>query len=121
MVNRKVIWTFVALMGLYFLLRALRSIHILPALLSNYGTDLLFVPAMCLFALFFIHYLKGMQLIPTWMILLQTVLISIYFEWYLPNTCISPPCYVSDYGDVIAYFIGAILFIGFQDKLLVKK
>lgn len=108
-------------MTIYFCLRIFRQWDYLPDLLSNYGTDLLFVPAMCLFTLFFIIILKGKDnSIPTWMVLTQTLFISIYFEWYLPNQCDTPPCYVSDFGDVYAYFIGAIAFIFYQRSQFLK-
>lgn len=107
-------------MCLYAVLRLLRHWNILPELISNYGTDVLFVPAMCLFALIFILYFKGEHSIPFWMVVVQTLLISIYFEWYLPNNCTTPPCYIADLNDVIAYFLGAFLFIVLQKAYLFK-
>ncbi|MDG1657784.1 MAG: hypothetical protein P8M19_02240 [Crocinitomicaceae bacterium] len=79
-------------------------------------TDLLFVPAMASVSLFFVRIIKRDHkiLIGPLLLLVQTVLISFYFEWYLPNFDQNSHWYTSDMKDVIYYFIGAILYFGLQ-------
>lgn len=79
-------------------------------LFSGYFTDILFVPAMCTFALIFTRIIKRDTTLKVqwYLVVLITIAISYYFEYYLPfqpgNT------YISDGLDVVCYAIGAILF-----------
>jgi len=106
---------FVLLMLLYFVCRAMRSTFInLPSFFKNHFTDLLFVPTMCLFSLIILRFLKNDPsiTIPWYGVVMQTVLISYYFEIHLPSQPGNP--YVADFFDVIFYFLGAIFYIILQ-------
>lgn len=108
---------FVGLMTIYFIIRYLRvNIDGLPDFIRFYATDILFVPAMTCFALIFTRILKRDHtlMIPIYMVLIQTAIISLYFEWYLPTYKSKPGWYTSDWVDVIMYFIGAILYLTIQ-------
>lgn len=102
-------------MLMYFIARIIRwRFPDLSLMLSGYFTDLLFVPTMCAFSLIFTRIIKRNSTIKIdwYWILLLTVAISFYFEYYLPfqpgNT------YVSDFWDVVCYGIGAFIFILIQ-------
>lgn len=108
-------------MIVYFFIRYLRlNVEGLPAFIKFYATDVLFVPAMTCFALIFTRILKrnNKLLIPIYMIFIQTAVISVYFEWYLPTFKSKPGWYTSDWVDVIMYFLGAIAYIAIQQYSL---
>ncbi len=102
-------------MTLYFLVRW-AYIFGTTGILRWYLTDLLFVPAMCMFALILIRRLKNDRLIriPWYYVLLQVVAVSAYFEWYLPN---QDAKYTSDPIDIVMYFAGGFIFLIAQRKL----
>lgn len=103
------------IMLIYFLIRWIR-VDLENAFISYYFTDLLFVPAMCTFALIFTRMIKRNPswIVPLHFVLIQTALISIYFEWYLPTYYGRPGWYTSDFADVIMYFLGAVIFVVIQ-------
>ena len=107
---------FSVIMLSYLLTRYFRSTGALPSILSSHLTDVFFVPAMCLFALIFLRYFRrAPALLFSWhIVLLQTALISLYFEWYLPLQCRQEPCYVADWYDVWCYFSGALIYLIIQ-------
>ena len=112
---------FLGIMIVYFFIRYLRlNVEGLPAFIKFYATDVLFVPAMTCFALIFTRILKrnNKLLIPIYMIFIQTAVISVYFEWYLPTFKSKPGWYTSDWVDVIMYFLGAIAYIAIQQYSL---
>ncbi|PWL27666.1 MAG: hypothetical protein DCO96_10190 [Fluviicola sp. XM-24bin1] len=115
MVKHRDISVFAAIMALYFLVRWV-LIFGSTGVLRWYLTDLLFVPAMCLFGLILIRRLKNDReiLIPWYSVLLQVLLVSLYFEWYLPNQNVQ---YTSDPLDILMYFAGGIAFLLFQRRL----
>lgn len=111
---------FILIMLAYFLIRFLRSSHaVLPNFIRFHLTDLLFVPAMCLFALIILRFLRrdSSLTIPWFAVIIQVVHVSLYFEWYLPNH--SPPghLHVSDLIDVMMYAFGGVLFLLLQPFL----
>jgi hypothetical protein len=115
---------FVLLMSFYFLIRYLRTtVDDLPTFVRYHLTDLLFVPAMSLFALIIIRFIKrDSGLTIHWISVgVQVVLVSIYFEWYLPNNEPEGHIHVSDWMDCLMYVIGGILFLLFQPKLGAKN
>ncbi len=120
---KRPLYLFLITMLVYGLTRYLRQRWQLPVFFEFYFTDLLFVPAMCLFSLVFLRLLKRNPslTIPWHYVLFQTLLISLYFEWYLPVTCTNAPCYVSDMSDVICYFTGAGLFLLLQNSFLTNR
>ncbi len=102
---------FTVLMLLYCIARLVRwSFPEAFPLFSGYFTDILFVPAMCSFSLIFTRMIKrdATLKVKWYLILLITVAISYYFEYYLPfqpgNT------YISDCLDLVCYSIGAVLY-----------
>jgi hypothetical protein len=81
-----------------------------------YLTDLIFVPAMCTFALIAVRRIKkdSTAIIPARNIYLQILLVALYFEWYLPD---QDAKYTSDPWDIVMYIIGGFIFIGIQKRL----
>lgn len=115
MVKSRAILFFVSLMALYFLVRW-AYVFGDRGILRYYLTDLLFVPAMCTFGLIGVRILKRDKFLflEWWHVLTQVILVSWYFEWYLPK---SNPIYTGDLWDVVMYFLGGIIFLGIQRKL----
>ena len=115
MVKNRLEITFTLIMALYFVTRWIRPI-IDNSFVKHHLTDIYFVPAMCLFALFFVRKLKQNDRlqIPIHYIAIQVMLVAFYFEWYLPKYYGRPGWYTSDWMDVLMYIIGGILFIGLQ-------
>lgn len=74
---------------------------------------------MALFALMIGRWLKRDPTlkVSTSVVLLQTGIISVYFEWYLPYHSARSIEYTSDWLDVLMYFVGAILFLLIQKRL----
>lgn len=109
---------FIGLMSAYFLVRYIRSTFRTPDFIHYYLTDLLFVPAMATIALIVVRLLKRNPriVIDARLVFLQTALISVYFEWYLPTYSSKANWYTGDLWDVLTYFCGAILFIMLQRK-----
>lgn len=111
---------FVAIMFFYFLVRYIRIDADSPAhFVEFYLTDLLFVPAMSLFALIFVRMLKRdatIKISPL-LVFIQVVLVSIYFELYLPKMT----SYVSDPIDVLMYVLGGFIFLLLQRTTVVKN
>lgn len=108
---------FVFLMLFYFLIRYLRAtVPELPDFVRFYLTDLLFVPAMSLFALIVLRTIHRNSTITIhWLaVLTQVILISIYFEWYLPNNSPEGHLHVSDWIDCLMYTLGGSAFILIQ-------
>lgn len=83
-------------------------------------TDVLFVPAMCTFALILTRIFKqnNLLIIPWYYVLIQTLGIAIYFEWYLPNYPINGNQYTADIKDVYAYILGAVVYLFVQHRYL---
>lgn len=114
---------FAALMCLYFLTRFLRStIEHLPDFVRFHLTDLLFVPAMSLFALIILRFTRrNPSLMIHWLsIAVQVVIVSIYFEWYLPRHSPKGHIHIADPVDCLMYILGGVLFVVFQPFLTVK-
>ena len=84
-----------------------------------YFTDLLFVPSMCLFALIGVRIIKQNNeiKIPSKYVFIQTVLVSILFEYVLPITEKYAKQQTSDLKDVAMYFMGAIIYLQLQKRL----
>jgi len=120
MVKRKAYFWFGGIMAGYFIVRTLRTTcPELPDFVRFHLTDLLFVPAMSLFALILIRKIKKDDClrIPFWTVLLQVVLVSIYFEYYLPVFRSHVHPYTSDPIDVVMYFLGGFLFMALQWRI----
>jgi hypothetical protein len=117
MANRRIIISFFSLFGLYFIARFLRQNWAeAPLFLRFYFTDLLFVPTMCWSALFVVRWVKrnnSITISPV-LIFIQVILVSIYFEWYLPNYKSHLHPYTSDYWDVLMYGLGGLIFWWWQ-------
>jgi amino acid permease len=117
--NKKAILWFAGIMCVYFTARGLRLAVDLPDFFRFHLTDLLFVPAMSLFALILIRRFKkdeSLQ-IPRLTVFAQVVLISIFFEYYLPTYRSHIHPYTSDPVDVLMYFTGGVLFLVLQRKI----
>lgn len=114
---------FLLLMSVYFLIRYLRvSFPELPNFVRFHLTDLLFVPTMSLFALIIIRWIKRDQTITIrwWTIAFQVLVVSLYFEWYLPQNPPEGHIHVSDWIDILMYSIGGLSFIVSQPFLTSK-
>lgn len=107
-------------MSFYLLIRFLRvEVEGMPVFVQYYLTDFLFLPVLCLTALVVIRYLKrDTQLqIPVSYVFVQALIISLYFEWYLPAYPIGQNQYTGDIIDAGMYFSGALVYCIFQPKL----
>lgn len=107
-------------MIIYFAIRYIRiTFHDIPHFVRYYFTDLLFVPAMCLFALLVLRCLKRNRTltIPWFAVLIQVVLVSLYFEWYLPMYPPKGHTHVADVFDCLMYVLGGIGFLILQPYL----
>lgn len=111
---------FVLIMSTYFLVRYLRN-HFpdLPDFFRYHFTDLLFVPAMSLFALIVIRFMKrNAEITIHWLVVaVQVVIVTLYFEWYLPNNPPEGHIHVSDWVDCLMYALGGLSFIITQPLL----
>ncbi len=104
---------FIVIMATYFLIRYLRStVEHLHDFIRFHLTDLLFVPAMCLFALIILRFTRRTPelTIPWYSVMIQVAVVCFYFEWYLPNNTPKGHTHVADIVDCFMYFIGGILF-----------
>jgi hypothetical protein len=120
----KLTFWFFGFYGFYFLVRFIRTNWVdAPLFIKYYLTDLLFVPTMCLFALIIIRFLKrdNTITISPALIFTQIVLVSIYFEWYLPKYKSHIHPYTSDLWDVLMYILGGFLFWRLQKKFYSKN
>lgn len=106
-------------MVLYFIVKYVQP-FIDNTFIDGYFTDLLFVPAMSLFALIGVRFIKrdNTITIPMHLILLQTILVGIYFELYLPTQEAITGNYTSDPIDVIFYLNGAVIYYLVQTNYL---
>lgn len=111
---------FCGIMFLYFIVRFIRIVFPnAPDFVRFHLTDLLFIPAMALFALIFIRIIKRNDKlkISPFLLFFQTGLIALYFEFYLPFYSPRATEYTSDMIDILMYFLGAILFLLLQKRL----
>ena len=106
-------------MVLYFIVKYVQP-FIDNTFIDGYFTDLLFVPAMSLFALIGVRFIKrdNTITIPLHLILLQTLLVGMYFELYLPTQEAITGNYTSDPIDVLMYILGGGLFFVLQRQFL---
>ena len=108
---------FALIMLAYVVVRVIRArVPDLSPFIRYYLTDLLFVPAMGLFALIVIRWQRkdARLLIPWYAIAVQVVLVSMYFEWYLPRNTPEGHLHVTDTVDCLMYACGGVLFFGLQ-------
>ena len=107
-------------MTVYFIVRFIRIVFPeSPDFIRYHLTDLLFIPAMSLFALIFGRFIKNdntLKISPV-LLFIQTSLVALYFEVYLPYYSPRASEYTSDFVDVIMYGIGALLFLILQKRL----
>lgn len=117
--KRKLIFWFLGFMTLYFITRYLRTEYPgLPSFFKYQFTDLLFVPTMCIFALMVVRWLKRDQTITIsiGLVALQVILVSYYFEVYLPNYKSHIHPYTFDVWDMVMYVLGGFFFLLLQRK-----
>lgn len=120
MVKYRIYGYFIVTMILYFIVRFIRILFPeAPSFIRFYLTDVMFVPAMALFGLIFVRFIKNDHTLKISPILLffQTILIALYFELYLPYYSSRALQYTSDLWDVLMYFVGAIIFLFLQKRL----
>lgn len=115
MVRSRATYLFFGLMTLYFLVRWFYLFGT-TGILRWYLTDLLFVPAMCTFALILIRWIKNDRFLRIhWSsVALQVITVSWYFEWYLPGQDIK---YTADPLDTVMYICGGALFLLVQKRI----
>ena len=104
----------------YFIVRYVRvSFTNLPDFIRFYLTDLIFVPAMSVFALIAVRYLKrdSKIRIPAHLVFIQVAFVSVFFEWYLPNFSSKVDWYTGDLFDVVMYVLGGFAFLLIQRKI----
>lgn len=124
MVKHRAHIAFVIIMSAYFLIRYLRStVEHLPDFVRFHLTDLLFVPAMSLFALIILRFTRRDPTLRVhWTsIAIQVVLVCLYFEWYLPNNTPKGHVHIADLVDCLMYIIGGVTFILLQPFLTIRS
>lgn len=115
MVKNRLEITFAIVMALYFITRWIRP-YVEIDFIQHHLTDLYFIPAACLFSLFFVRKLKQDDTIqvPIHYVVILVMLTAFYFEWYLPKYYGRPGWYTSDIVDALMYAIGGVVFILMQ-------
>jgi len=104
---------FVLLMIAYIITRFVRAKYEVNEFVAFHLTDLLFIPAMACFALIFTRILKrdSTITISPWVVLIITILVAGYFEWYLPKYGPKHQIHVADIIDIAMYAIGMVAFL----------
>lgn len=99
-----------------------QQLFLIPNFVRYHLTDLLFVPAMSLFALIILRFTRRDRTVTIqWFsVAIQVVFVSLYFEWYLPNNSPKGHIHVGDIIDCLMYVLGGILFVLFQPFLKVR-
>ncbi len=121
MANKKVLLWFLSFMLVYFLVRGGKMyIPNIPDFFKYHLTDLLFVPTTALLGLLGVRVLKrdNTLTISLGLVSALIVLVSFYFEWYLPTYKQHIHPYTSDRVDVLMYCLGGLLFLCLQKKYL---
>lgn len=74
---------------------------------------------MAVFALIFVRFLKRDSAIhiPSHLVFIQVIFVSLFFEWYLPNFSHKTGWYTADYFDVFMYFLGGVAFLFLQRRI----
>lgn len=103
---------------LYLSTRYLR-LHVdgLPSFIAFHFTDLLFIPMQLTICLIVLRFLKrnNTLTIPVALAFVNTMSMSVLFEWYLPIYKGSV-LQTADITDALMYFLGAVLFLLMQRK-----
>ncbi|WP_452219700.1 hypothetical protein [Lacinutrix salivirga] len=88
----------------------------LPNWMYFYLSDLLCMPLVFSTCLAIIRVLKkdNSIYIPLGAVLVLTIYYSVYFEYFLPQY---NERYTADCIDIVMYFLGALLFYGYQKRL----
>ncbi|MGB6037232.1 MAG: hypothetical protein WBG42_13245 [Cryomorphaceae bacterium] len=93
---------------LYLAIRWIRAIHVGPEFLHFYGGDILFVPIL-MTSVKIVKWLFNFSFrVDKIEVAIAVVYSSIVFEWLLPNEGTN---FVSDPFDIVAYTIGALLYV----------
>lgn len=89
----------------------------LPKIIRNYYADLVALPIMLSIVLTVLRHFKNDKtlVLDKYKVLVAFIYLSVVFEFILPNLSSK---YTSDYYDVIAYAIGAIIFYSYQKLYL---
>lgn len=113
--------------GLFFVLSALYVFsywskhigHILPKELANYLGDFLCVPLVAGTTQFVVARMRGKRdfKLNTAMLVFLVVELSVVFEWLAPRLSSR---FTSDVWDVLCYVLGALAFVFWQKKQLLK-
>jgi len=105
------------LLALYALTRWGRAHVELPVFFRNHFTDLLFVPVQLIAALWITRMIRRdrqLRISAIWVVL-QVILVSVWFEWYMPNYGgIRSQLFTADLTDVAMYVLGGVGFLWFQ-------
>lgn len=120
MVKYKAHLSLLVFLSMYLLVKLLIKNNLVDSsFFQFYFTDLLFVPSMCLFALIGVRIIKKNYeiKIPAKYIFIQTIFVSILFEYVLPITEKYAQQQTADLIDVAMYFIGAIVYLLLQKRL----
>lgn len=115
----------------YFLLSVLNiayAVHLylkfsktlVPVFWSHYFADLLCMPLLLSYTLWFMRWFRGEPdlHLSIAMILAGVLYVSVVFEWILPHFFVR---YTGDLWDMVMYGIGGVLFGLFQHALMPKS
>ena len=120
MVKYKAHLSLLVFLSMYLLVKLLIKNNLVDSsFFQFYFTDLLFVPSMCLFALIGVRMVKKNNeiKIPAKYVFIQTILVSILFEYVLPITEKYAQHQTADWIDAAMYFMGAIIYLLLQKRL----
>lgn len=83
----------------------------------NYLADVLAVPLICFIALMGLRWVKknSKLVLSKNLVFFTVVYIAVIFEYFLPKMSVR---YTSDFGDVLCYGVGGIIFYVFQHYFL---
>ncbi len=77
---------------------------------------------MSLFALIVLRFTRrDPALTISWVsVVIQVIIVTVYFEWYLPNNSPEGHIHIADSVDCLMYILGGILFLVLQPYLTVR-
>jgi hypothetical protein len=105
-----------ALLALYGATRWAREHLDLPVFFRDHFTDLLFIPVQLIAALWITRIVRRdmeLRISAIWVVL-QVVLVSVLFEWYMPTYGAQRTHFTADLKDVAMYVLGGAWFMWFQ-------
>jgi hypothetical protein len=113
-------WFYLALWLLFWSHQVLEKLNLSSAFMRSYLDDLLVVPIVLPFVLAILRllYYQKIAFLNLFMIVSFVLLLSIFFEYILPQRS---ALYTADSWDIVCYMIGGIVFWFYQGYLHRKQ